>query len=193
MTTTLVLAHLDTSTTIQTGCIQRCPAMLVMWMRRCVVLTTEEVCCVGSVRMAMVLLFIHLTRHVSIVQVSVQDMPFSISVSSVPTTLIFLFFVVFRFNITSGPLLGYVLLQTTIAAITYRQFFIHDHILYNVSSSLRVLLDLSLTVSQFWSLHFLKAIIPPFCVSEKLTGIHVNILSTSHLSISSCHHLPYSH
>ena len=126
--------------------------------------------------MAMVLLFIHLTRHVSIVQVSVQDMPFSISVSSVPKTLIFLFFVVFRFNITSGPLLGYVLLQTTIAAITYRRFFISDDILYHVTSFPRILLDLSLTVSQFWSLHFLKAIIPPFCVSERLTGIHVNIL-----------------
>ena len=40
------------------------------------VLTTEEVCCVGSVRMAMVLLFIHLTKSVPIVQVPGQDIPF---------------------------------------------------------------------------------------------------------------------
>ena len=46
-----------------------------------------------------------------------------------------------------------------------------------MSSFPRVLLDLSLTVFQFWSLHFLKAIIPPFCISEKLTGIHVNMLN----------------
>ena len=32
-------------------------------------------------------------------------------------------------------------------------------------------------MSQFWSLQFLKAIIPPFCVSEKLTSIHVNMLN----------------
>ena len=40
------------------------------------VLTTEEVCCVGSVRMAMVLLFNHFTKCVPIVQVPGQDMPF---------------------------------------------------------------------------------------------------------------------
>ena len=47
----------------------------------------------------------------------------------------------------------------------------------HTSSFLRVLLDLSLTVSQFWSLQFLKAIIPQFCISEKLTGIHVHMLN----------------
>ena len=96
----------------------------------------------------------------------------------VPTTLIFLCFVVFRFNITSGPLLGYVLFcQTIIAEINYHYSFIYDYILYHVTSFLRVLFDLSLTVSQFWCLQFLKAIIPPFCISEKLTGIHVNMLN----------------
>ena len=96
----------------------------------------------------------------------------------VPTTLTFLCFVVFRFNITSGPLLGYVLFcQTTIAVKTYHYSFIYDYILYHVTSFLRVLFDLSLTVSQFWCLQFLNVIIPPFCISEKLTGIHVNMLN----------------
>ena len=97
----------------------------------------------------------------------------------IPTTLIFLSFVVFRFKITSGPLLGYVLFcQTTIAAINYHYSFIYDYIIQHpLSLSLKVLSDLSLTVSQFWSLQFLKAIIPPFCISEKLTGIHVNMLN----------------
>ena len=96
----------------------------------------------------------------------------------VPTTLIFLCLVVFQFKITSGPLLGYVLFcQTTIAEINYRYSFIYDYIHYHVTLFLRVLLDMSITVSQFWSLQFLKAIIPPFCISEKLTGIHVNMLN----------------
>ena len=96
----------------------------------------------------------------------------------VPTTLIFLCFVLFRFKITSGPLLGYVLFcQTTIAVINSHYSFIYDYILYHVSSFLRVLLDMSMTLSQFWCLQFLKAIIPPFCISEKLTGIHVNMLN----------------
>ena len=96
----------------------------------------------------------------------------------VPTTLIFLCFVVFRFNITSGPLLGYVIFcQITIAEINYHYSFIFDYTVYHVSSFLRILLDLSMTVSQFWCLQFLKAIIPPFCISEKLTAIHVNMLN----------------
>ena len=96
----------------------------------------------------------------------------------VPTSLIFLCFVVIRFDITSGPLLGYVLFcQTTITASTYHYSFICDYIQHDMSSFLRVLFDLSLTLSQFWSLQFWKAIIPPFCISEKLTGIHVNILN----------------
>ena len=96
----------------------------------------------------------------------------------VPATLIFICFVLFRFNITSGPLLGYVLFcQITSSSITYHYYYLCDYILYHVSSSLRVLFVISLTLSQFWSLQFLKAIIPPFCISEKLTGIHVNMLN----------------
>ena len=96
----------------------------------------------------------------------------------VPTTLIFLCFVVFRFKIASGPLLGYVLFcQITVAEINFRYSFMYDYIHYHVSLSWRVLLDMSVTVSQLWSLQFLKAIIPPFCISEKLTGIHVHMLN----------------
>ena len=96
----------------------------------------------------------------------------------VPTTLIFICFVVFHFNITSGPLLGYVLFcQAIIAEIDYHYSFIYDYTRLYMPSFLRVLFDLSLTVSQFWSLQFLKAIIPPFCISEKLTGIHAHMLN----------------
>ena len=74
----------------------------------------------------------------------------------IPTTLIFLCFVVIRFDITSGPLLGYVLFcQTTIAATTYHYSFIYDYIQHHVSSFLRVMFDMSPTLSQFWSLQFL--------------------------------------
>ena len=46
----------------------------------------------------------------------------------IPTTLIFLCFVVFRFNITLGLLLGYVVFcQITIAQINYHYSFIYDY------------------------------------------------------------------
>ena len=96
----------------------------------------------------------------------------------IPTTLIFICFVIFRFDITSGPLLGYVVFcQTTVAVITYQYFYIYNYIKQYAPLSLRVLSDLLVTMSQFWCLQFFKAIIPPFCISEKLTGIHVNMLN----------------
>ena len=74
--------------------------------------------------------------------------------------------------------MGYVLFcQITTISITNRHLFMYDYILSNVSSSLRVLLLLSMMVSQFWSLQFFKAVIPPFCISEKLTGVHVQMLN----------------
>ena len=95
----------------------------------------------------------------------------------VPTTLIFICFVLFRFNITSGPLLGYVLFcQITNAFITSGYSFIYYYTKLHVSPSLRVLFDFSVTLSQLWSSQFFTTIIPPFCISEKLSGIHVNML-----------------
>ena len=96
----------------------------------------------------------------------------------VPTTLIFICFIVFRCNITSGPLLGYVCFcQVTTTLLHYHYHFVYDYMHHHMSSSLRVLLDLSVTISQFWGLQFFKTIIPPFCISEKLTGIHVHMLN----------------
>ena len=96
----------------------------------------------------------------------------------IPITLIFLCFVLFRFDVTSGPLLGYVFFcQTTIAAATYHYSFIYNFLLYHVSLSLKVLFTFSQIMCQFWGLQFMKAIIPPFCISEKLTGIHVHMLN----------------
>ena len=95
----------------------------------------------------------------------------------VPITVIFIILVIFRVNITSGPLLGYVLFcQTSIAVMDHILHFVYDYVMSNTSHFLRVLMTLSTILSQFWSLQFLKAIIPPFCISEKLTSIHIVML-----------------
>ena len=96
----------------------------------------------------------------------------------VPITFIFICFIVFRFNITSGPLLGYVLFcQIIMVIMTDRYQYLHDYIASSASRSLRALLLLSVIVSEFWSLQCFKAIIPPFCISYKLTSIHVHMLN----------------
>ena len=96
----------------------------------------------------------------------------------VPTTFIFICLVVSRLKITSGPLLGYVVFcQSSVAIPTYHYYFLYGYIHNHVALSLRLLLDSIVAVSEFWSLNFFKAIIPPFCISEKLTGIHVHVLN----------------
>ena len=95
----------------------------------------------------------------------------------VPTTLIFISLVVFRINIVTGPLLGYVLFcQTTVEELYFRIYF-YDYIISNVPLAPRTLFCFSVTVSQFWSLQYFRAIIPPFCISDNLTGIHIHLLN----------------
>ena len=95
----------------------------------------------------------------------------------VPITLIFIILVMFRFNITSGPLLGYMFFcQMSMVYVGQRYQFVYDYIESNQSRFLRTLFTLSITLSQFWSLQFFKAVVPPFCISEKLTGIHILML-----------------
>ena len=87
--------------------------------------------------------------------------------------LFFICMVIFRLNITSGPLLGYVLFHQFFMYALMQNYFIYDYI----SGSLKVLLHISVVLSEVWSMSPLKSVIPPFCISEKLTGIHVQLLS----------------
>ena len=98
-------------------------------------------------------------------------------VELVPSTLFFICVIIFHINITAGPLLGYVLFCQ--AFTLYCQIFVptYVNIVSHVSAPLRVLLQISLTLSAFWNLSFLKPVIPPFCISHKLTGIHTLLLS----------------
>ena len=81
----------------------------------------------------------------------------------IPTTLIFVCLVIFQFDLTSGPLLGYVIFcQSAIEAIINHQHFDFYFLQSNVSGPLRILFYLSVTVCQFSSLQFFKVVIPPF-------------------------------
>ena len=95
----------------------------------------------------------------------------------VPGALFFICLVVFNLNITSGPLLGYVLFCQMYAYTLQQKMFVYNYILLNVAWPLRVLLSISIALSDFWNLHFFKSVIPAFCISDKLTGIHIQMLN----------------
>ena len=95
----------------------------------------------------------------------------------IPITLFFLFVVIFRLNITSGPLLGYVLFCQVYTFIIDKNMFIYDYILSELNGGLKILLQTSIVLCETLNLHFLKLVIPSFCISEKLSNVHIQLLS----------------
>ena len=94
-----------------------------------------------------------------------------------PVTLFFLAVALFKFNITSGPLLGYVIFCQVYLLSIKQNDYIYEYIQYHVSPHLQVMFKISLTLSQFWSLQYVIPAVPPFCISEKLSDTHIHLLN----------------
>ena len=95
----------------------------------------------------------------------------------IPVTLFFIIIVIFRLNITSGPLLGYVVFCQYFIFAIKEYIFVYEYIQSHISAFLKFLFYVSVTVSDFWSTNFFKTIMPPFCISDRMTGIHIEMLS----------------
>ena len=102
-----------------------------------------------------------------------------IIIQFVPITLFFVCAVVFHLNITSGPLLGYFIFCQAyyISDFSDIQINVFDFISIHGSDSIKVLFKISQTLSELWSLLFFKSLIPPFCISEKLSSVHIQLLT----------------
>ena len=94
-----------------------------------------------------------------------------------PITLLFVCVVVFRLSITAGPLLWYVLFCQIYIFTLQRHLYVYEYILSHVSPPLQILFYSSLIVSSSWILQFFTFVIPPFCISESLTSVHIELLS----------------
>ena len=101
-----------------------------------------------------------------------------IIIQLVPITLFFVCAVMFHLNITSGPLLGYFIFCQMYFVSDYRGTqSIFDFISNHASEYIKVLFKISQALSQLWSLLFFKSLIPPFCISEKLSSVHIQLLT----------------
>ena len=90
-----------------------------------------------------------------------------------PVTLFFFIVVLSKLNITSGPLLGYVIFCQVYLIRIKQNLLMYEY----MSPHLQVTFKISLTLSQFWSLQYVIPAVPPFCISEKLSDIHIQLLS----------------
>ena len=101
-----------------------------------------------------------------------------IIIQFVPMTLFFMRAVMFHLNITSGPLLGYFIFCQMYFVSDYRGTqSIFDFISNYASEYIKVLFKISQTLCELWSLLFFKSLIPPFCISEKLSSVHIQLLT----------------
>ena len=94
-----------------------------------------------------------------------------------PITLLFVCVVVFRLSITAGPLLWYVLFCQIYIFTLQTNSYIYEYILSHVSPFLQILFYSSLILSNSWILQLFTFVIPPFCISERLTSVHIELLS----------------
>ena len=94
-------------------------------------------------------------------------------VEFVPVLLFFLCLTVFRLDLTSGPMLGYVMFCQMMSYI----FEALPAMAYDIfNSSLPI--QIYIFITGFWNLNFCKTIIPPFCISEKLTELQIIFLNS---------------
>ena len=84
-----------------------------------------------------------------------------------PTTLLFLFMLMFQVRITSGPLNAYIFAcQLIVSTINLSVTF------ESTSFSHGIWLTIS-TIYGIWNLDFFRYLIPPFCVSDQISPLHV--------------------
>ena len=94
------------------------------------------------------------------------------------TPIAVFFFVVlfFRLNIMSGPKLGYIIFcQAVINTLQYSRY-VYLSLFSNLSKTFAVIGHAGLVIAGIWNLEFFRFIIPPFCISERMTDLHVQML-----------------
>ena len=93
-----------------------------------------------------------------------------------PITVFYVTVLIFRPVLLTGPQLGYVVsCQGIINTLQYSRY-IYSSLFYNLPPPIAVLGHMSLLLSGIWNLEFFHSVTPPYCVSEKLRGIHVHML-----------------
>ena len=85
-----------------------------------------------------------------------------------PTTILFLFILMFQVRITSGPLNAYIFATQLIVSIVN-----FSDIFENTSNINHVFVMIGSTIYGIWNLDFFRHLIPPFCVSDQTSQLHV--------------------
>ena len=88
----------------------------------------------------------------------------------VPVTIFFITVLLFQLNLTTAPMFGFILYSNSIIILTT----LHP-IISNEAQAYTKLISLLYGI---WTLDFFRFAIPPYCVSPKLTSIHIIYLQS---------------
>ena len=89
----------------------------------------------------------------------------------IPITLFFIVVMITRLDVTAGPMLGYVIFcQSYVFGIETKPFLV-SHIFHHASGIYKILMHISLALSNVWLLRFAFIFSPPICVSANFTNI----------------------
>ena len=103
---------------------------------------------------------------------------FYILVEFGPITLYYFIILTFRISITSAPMTCFVLYsQIIVYAIFKDPVTLNKLIVQSQSESVKYLIVVIGSLYGIWNLDFLKYIVPPICISSKLSIIHIEFLS----------------
>ena len=99
-----------------------------------------------------------------------------LSLKFIPITLFFMCVLIFRINITSGLLLGYVIFCQLNNIYLQSELYLYEYINSLVSKPTKSLFLSSLTLSDLWIMQYFRFVVPPLCLSTQLTSIHIQLL-----------------
>lgn len=88
-------------------------------------------------------------------------------------TLMFLIVAMFRIKVTSSPMNAFVLFSQVIINILNTNPTLYAGLVYDTNEHVYRLVQIALTCYGIWNLDFFLYLIPPFCISSALTGVHL--------------------
>ena len=100
--------------------------------------------------------------------------PLYLFIEFVPITIFFFIIVIFHINVTSAPMVAFVL-YSQIAVSAFSNIMVSNKLIFNTTITYRFLGVLVLFYG-IWNLDFFRFIIPPFCVSSHLKPVHITFL-----------------
>ena len=93
-----------------------------------------------------------------------------------PITILYITLITSQLKLISCSLMGYILFCQRFSIVMEYNHVVYDSILAGCPKHYQLLVKIMLLPLESCNLHFIKTIIPPFCISEKLTGIDVLLL-----------------